>query len=66
MVAASTMETPPEATPESTPQVAISCHGWVMNTLTPVERLISTSAPTRVLRTPMLCIRAAAKGPARP
>ncbi len=66
MVAASTIDTAPDATPESSPQLAISCQGRVMNTLAPVDRLISTRAPTRVRRTPMLCIRAPAKGPARP
>ncbi len=65
-VAASTIATPPEAIPENTPQLATSCQGWVMNTLRPVERLISTRAPTRVRRTPMLCIRAPANGPAKP
>ncbi len=60
------MATPPEATPDITPQVAISCQGWVMKALSRVESDIRASAPARVRRTPKPCISAAAKGPTRP
>ncbi len=66
MVAASTIATPPDARPDSTPQVAISSHGWVMKALRKVERAIRQSAPTRVRLTPRPCMRAAANGPTKP
>ncbi len=65
-VAPSTMATPPLATPDITPQVAISCQGWVMKALSSIETDIRARATVRVRRTPNPCIRAAAKGPTMP
>jgi hypothetical protein len=66
MVAASTKATQPLPNPESTPHVATSCHGSVMNRLRQAESDSSDSAMASVRRTPKLCIRAAANGPMRP
>ena len=59
-------ETAPEPTPDMTPQVATSCHDWVINRLSAVATDISTSAPSSVRRTPMRSISAAANGPTSP
>ena len=66
MVAPSTVATAPEPMPDSTPQVAIRCHGSVISRLSAVEPDIMTSAPSSVRRSPMRSISAAANGPARP
>ena len=66
MVAASTVATQPLARPDSTPQVAISCQGWVMKHESRVAVAIRPSAQLKVLRTPNPCIRAAANGPTKP
>ncbi len=66
MVAARTIATQPEPIPDSTPQVAIRCQGWVMKVDNTVETAIRARAQVRVRRTPRVCIRAAANGPIRP
>jgi hypothetical protein len=66
MVAPSTMATQPDPRPDSTPQVSMSCQGWLMRLLAAVEAAISSSAATSVRLMPKLCISAAAKGPTMP
>ena len=66
MVADSTLVMQPDPMPDTTPQVATSCQGWVMNRLARVDSAIMASAATTVARMPKRCMAAAAKGPVRP